>query len=90
VSVHTCLPGHVGILADGCDRCTQQSRSLLELDVEKIGRLWDKMIEVERDYGGYATENERRACRALYHVALGIERLTPRNPWRPWIEVRDG
>ena len=77
------------VLYDGCPRCTEHAHEPLGLDPDRIGALWTRMVEVERDPDcreGYRTATEADACRWLYRVALLIERTHPTlNPWTwPW------
>lgn len=77
------------VLYDGCPRCTEHAALPLGLDPDRLGALWTRMVEVERDpecRAGYRTATEADACRWLYRVALLIERTHPMlNPWTwPW------
>lgn len=103
MSTHTCKPDHAGILADDCERCGEHAVEplLLTLDREKMGRLWDKMILVERPPTSaspqlYETENEATAARQLYKLAVWLERYGGVYPWGPlvpghWVPlVREG
>ena len=77
------------VLYDGCARCTEHAQVPLALDPDRIGALWRRMVEVERDptcRAGYRTAVEGDACRWLYRVALLIERTHPMlDPWVwPW------
>lgn len=89
MATHTCAPGHAGALADGCERCDEHAADILGLDASKTETLWDKMVAVEyRDDGGYATDNERRACRELYNLARWLERYMGVNAWVPFAQLR--
>lgn len=76
------------ILYDGCDRCAEQAdRPLLTLDVDRLGRLWQRMVSVERypsvDEPFYRTAAEGRAAHVCYQIAVMIERTHPAiDPWR--------
>lgn len=61
---------------------------LLDLDPSKMGAMWDRMVEIERGYGAYATRNEAEACRMLYMTAIWMERYIGVNPWRPFATLR--
>lgn len=77
------------ILYDDCERCAEQAATPLLLDADKTAALYRRMIRVERHEATgahYATAAEGTACRALYHLALFVERHMPDlNPWVfPW------
>lgn len=88
------------LLFDGCLECEHKARQpLITQTPDRLGQLWKRMVEVEhsqRDQPGgggmdhYLTGAEGLACRALYTVAVFIERTHPAiNPWVwPW-EVRE-
>jgi hypothetical protein len=90
MSVHTCRPGHAGVLADGCDRCEEHAEQpmLLELDRDKMAAMWDVMVAAEHGSGRYATEAEATAGKQLYRVAVWLERYALINPWVPVTELR--
>jgi hypothetical protein len=78
------------LLFDGCERCEQHaSHPMSSVDDEKVGKLWLRMVEVERDetyQAVYRTNVEATACRRLYECATLIARTHPGiDPWRwPW------
>lgn len=81
------------LLFDGCPRCAQHAISLVGLDADRAGRLWRRMVEVERDPSGvaaYRTAAEAAACRTLYSLALLLDRTHPNlDVWRWPLDVRD-
>lgn len=82
------------VLFDDCDRCAQQAVNLTHLDPDRLGRLWARMVEVERDptfQAGYRTATEAAACRTLYGLALILESSHPAlDVWRWPLHVRAG
>lgn len=84
------------ILYDACDRCAEHAEHpQLSLDPERLGRLWTRMVEVERDptmRAAYQTGTEARGARLLYRIAIMVERTHPGiDPWRwPWTRRRTG
>ena len=79
------------ILFDRCERCRQHADGILSLDPDTLGRLWTRMVEVERNGDDlYRTNTERHACSALYRIAVLIERTHPGiDPWTwPWTDRR--
>lgn len=67
------------ILYDDCEECEQRSNSLAHLasglDRSNLLKLWNRMIDVEKDDGEYPTVAEARAGRMLYFMALVLERI---------------
>lgn len=91
MSSHTCLPDHKGVLADGCERCSEHAAQpmLLGLDDVKTERLWDLMVtskygnagRIETDADGFATD-------VLYKMAVWMQRNLPLNPFVPLAQLR--
>jgi hypothetical protein len=71
------------ILFDDCPRCEHHSHEPLFLDDKMIGRLWERMVAVERgSVEHYLTGAEATACKNLYHIAVFLERHTVVYPWQ--------
>lgn len=68
----------VGILVDECPRCEEHAERPLELGEEMLTALWQLMVRVERDpqiaRPSYHSAADAKACRALYAVAVFLER----------------
>ena len=90
MATHTCLPGHAGILADDCERCTEHANEtmLLHLDYEKTEALWDKMVAVEFGQDAYETLNEKLAASQFHRLGIWLERHVGIRPWVPFTELQ--
>ncbi len=82
------------ILYDDCPRCAQQAANPAHCDLDRLGRLWSRMVEVERDPSGiaaYRTATEAAGCRILYPIALLLDRTHPAlDVWRWPLHLRAG
>lgn len=84
------------VLHEACERCDEIADRPMNLDPERAAQLWQTMVAVERapafTSSGYRNPTEGRACRALYAVAVFVERTQPLlNPWVwPWAVRRPG
>ena len=82
------------ILYDNCERCAQQADNLLNLDVDKFQRLWDRTVNFELcDEGGYKTAAEKQAGRRLFHMLLILQTfkripITHFDAWRSNVTPR--
>lgn len=92
MTTHTCKPDDPGLLRDECRRCAEHASTpmLLTLDDSKMEALWDKMVDVERHDGRYATGAEGEAGLKLYLTAVWIERFVGIDPWCKFSELRAG
>jgi len=73
---------HTHGLADDCDRCAEHAARPHALDDEMLAALWMRMLDVEFGDGtkSYRSENEAKAGKSLYDVALLLERFGV-SPW---------
>jgi hypothetical protein len=66
-------------LADGCDRCAEHAAHPATLDDQNLGALWHRMLDVEFGYNhgdvSYRSDNEAKAGKYLYDVAVLLERF---------------
>lgn len=73
------------VLFDGCERCEEHAAEpLAQLGPSHLAPLWVEMVRVERDptfRTHYRTVAEGKACRALYRIAVFLERHTDLDPW---------
>ncbi len=94
---HQGLPGYNAnaVLQDGCPECEDRSKrgldGFLELDEGNSRKLWYLMVRSE--WGG-SEDNHRavsacdaRMSKALYRVAVMLERYSNVKPWNPLNEL---
>lgn len=74
------------LLFDDCDRCAQQATDPRWLDEQRLGHMWQRMVDVEREGGNYATRTEGVCGRTLYLLACLAQRAGV-DPWQwPWAQ----
>lgn len=71
------------LLFDDCPGCERHAKLLLSLDVQSMGEMWDRMLDVEYREQSYRTGAEARAGRRLYEIAVFLRRYMGMNPERP-------
>ena len=74
---HRLHPATDALLFDGCEECEGRTEfpAILEIDVFKMARLWNRMIDVEFFADQYRTLAEAKAGRTLYHLYVLLERF---------------
>ena len=75
------------ILKDDCPRCEEHAEDLRGLDATNWRKLWDMMLRWNYylDDGGRTpiTQNEAKACNAMYRIAVLLENHSGIRPWLP-------